>query len=336
MLSFIRKRFWPGDPEMAQDLRDAASIEAQFKRILWLSDAPLFIDEELVARFFDAIVRPKYEHLGEEQTRESEAATKIEGKLGITGKTGLHLPAWLKPIKLEVEGKGEFGVDKEKTEKTGQVVQLKPIWNAERQLEELTRHYLAHHANKLIAGDTPVDPKDWPPGTKWYEANEEYYSSSPRPLAFLDLPPGVQIIPTAAEFANGKVCLLFMDLAQKLTGEEGGPKEKYPGVGGIPDEKTRADRKAYWASYTKFYDSRAAMEVIEKASSDNGRIEWIDFRLPLGTDGDTVHLHVCPRGKYSAGTFGYNFVRRANNHGARLVGTLKTKPDMNVLAIYEK
>ena len=321
---------------MSKDLRDEVSIEAQFQKILWLSDAPLFIDEDLVSRFFDAIVRPKYEHVGETETRDNETADKMAGKLGITGKAGLNLPAWLTPIKLGVEATGEIQVDREDKEKTGKVVQLKPIWNAERQLEELTRHYLAHHADKLIAGDTPIDAKGWPEKSKWYQGKEEYFSSVPRPLVFLDLPPGVQIIPTAAEFSNGKVCLLFLDLVAKLKVGDNGPMEKYPDTGGIPGDETRAERKAYWASYTAYYNSRAAMEVIEEASSDNGKIEWIDFRLPVSGDGDTIHLHICPKGKYSAGTFGYNFVRRANRHGARLVGTLKTEPDMNVLAIYDK
>lgn len=320
---------------MPADLRDPASIEAQFRTILWLSDAPLFIDEDLVARFFDAIVRPKYEHVGEKRSEENETTDQMSAKLGITGKAGLNLPAWLTPIKLSGELTGELAGERSEAKKVGTSLELKPIWNAERQLEELTRHYLAHHADKLIAGNRPIDATGWKPEAKWYQADEDYFSSIPRPLVFLDLPPGVQIIPTAAELQDGTICLLFQDLVQKLTKDVVGPIVKYPEAGGIPDDKTKQERKDYWASYAKHYGSRPAMEVIEAASA-KGKIEWIDFRLPIGQDGDTVHLHVCARGRYSAGTFGYNFVRRAHKHGARLVGTLKTEPDMNVLAIYEK
>ena len=34
--------------------------------------------------------------------------------------------------------------------------------------------------------------------------------------------------------------------------------------------------------------------------------------------------------------FGYNFVHCADKHGMRVVGTLKSEPDMNVLALYDK
>ena len=43
---------------------------------------------------------------------------------------------------------------------------------------------------------------------------------------------------------------------------------------------------------------------------------------------------VAPR--FSLGYFAYNFIKRGFKHGLRLVGTLKSEPDMNVLAIYEK
>jgi hypothetical protein len=98
----------------------------------------------------------------------------------------------------------------------------------------------------------------------------------------------------------------------------------------------RAERREYWASFDNRFDARKAMAVIEEAACENARISWIDFRLPLSEEGDTLHLHICANGKYDAGVFGYNFVTRGFKHGLRLVGTLKSEPDMNVLAIYEK
>ena len=85
-----------------------------------------------------------------------------------------------------------------------------------------------------------------------------------------------------------------------------------------------------------FFESKEAMLVIEDASTSHGRINWIDFRLPLSESGDTLHLHITPAGSTDAGVFGYNFVRRGYKHGIRLVGTLKAGLDMNVLAIYDR
>ena len=68
----------------------------------------------------------------------------------------------------------------------------------------------------------------------------------------------------------------------------------------------------------------------------HGRIRWIDYRVPLTKDGDTLHLHISPTETYDTGVFAYNFIKRGHKHGLRLVGTLKSEPDMNVLAIYDK
>ena len=78
------------------------------------------------------------------------------------------------------------------------------------------------------------------------------------------------------------------------------------------------------------------MSEIEKSGTKNGKIRWIDYRLPLNDEGDSLHLHVHPFEKYDTGDLAYNFVKRGFKHGIRIVGTLKSEPDMNVLAIYEK
>ena len=121
----------------------------------------------------------------------------------------------------------------------------------------------------------------------------------------------------------------------RLTAENGGPQRKYP-EGDFSDGDILRQKAAYWASFEKYYSSKQAMLVIEEASQQNGRIRWIDVRLPIGNSGETLHLHVVPAGGYDAGVFGYNFVRRAFKHGVRLVGSLKSEPDPNVMAIYDK
>lgn len=308
---------------------------AQLEALFWLADAPLFVDERLVERFFDAVVRPKYEHVAESNQRWDETEDKILSELGLKGSAGLKLPEWLKPIKLDVEAKGNIAGEQRRVKNTTVISQLKPIWNAERQLEELARHYLAHHRDRIVVGDAPLQCDNWPKEKKWYSAEASYFTRVPRALAFLDLPPSTKLIPVAAEFADGTISLLYEDLVGRLTRENGGPIRKYPDDS-RPLQEICEERKKYWASFQKYYASKDAMLVIEEASTKHGRIGWIDFRLPLNEEGTTLHLHIVPAGKADAGTFGYNFVRRAYKHGIRVVGTLKCEPDMNVMAIYEK
>ena len=101
-------------------------------------------------------------------------------------------------------------------------------------------------------------------------------------------------------------------------------------------EQLRAERKQYWQWFDKNYIATTAMLEIEKSATKNGRIRWIDYRLPLNDDGDLLHLHVHSFEKYDIGDLAYNFVKRGFKHGIRIVGTLKSEADMNVLAIYEK
>ena len=82
--------------------------------------------------------------------------------------------------------------------------------------------------------------------------------------------------------------------------------------------------------------AKLAPSIVEQAAKEHGRVRWIDFRLPLNKDGDTLHLHIYPAEKYDIGSFAYNFIQRGYKHGLRIVGTLKSEPDVNVLAIFEK
>jgi hypothetical protein len=78
------------------------------------------------------------------------------------------------------------------------------------------------------------------------------------------------------------------------------------------------------------------MELIEALASEHGRLSWIDFRVVLNSDGDSLHLHICPKGDYDTGVFAYNFIKRGFTHGIRLVGTVRSEPSLNVLAIFDK
>lgn len=305
----------------------------RLEKLFWLADAPLFIDEKQVERFFDAVVRPKYEHVLKTEERENETEEKLLGALGLEAKVGISLPEWLKPVKLEASAKGDLQTEEKALERTATVSQLKPIWNAERQLEELARHYLVRFRDRIILDDGPLDNPQSLDEKNWYDKKSRISEKMPRPILFLDFSPGTKILPMAAEFEDGSISLLYEDLASRLTTAGGGPIREFPDDSKDNYEETS---KAYWASFDQFFDSAKAMQVVEVASTTHGRINWIDFQLPLTKDGDMLHLHVTPAGSADAGVFGYNFVRRGFKHGIRLVGTLKAGVDMNVLAIYDR
>lgn len=304
----------------------------------WISDAPLFIDRDLVERFFDAVVRPTYEteSLSEGSQTEFSGKLKAVAEATATGKLAgpSWIPSWLFPVKAEATVKGGVEAEGQIGRTNSRVTQLKPIWNAERQLEDLTRHYFQFHPGRMIVNDRLLDNEEASDSWSLFSVDEQFFTEAPRALAFIDLPPRSKIVPTAAEFEDGTVALIYEDLVKRLTNEHGGPMRKYPS-----DAKDKDGRKAYWASFDKErspFSSRDAMVAIEVASKAHGRIRWIDFRVLYNSEGDTIHLHVVSSLKADAGVFGYNFVRRAHAHGVRLVGSLKSGPDLNVMAIYDK
>ena len=173
--------------------------------------------------------------------------------------------------------------------------------------------------------------------------DDSYIPASPRALVFLDLPPGTKFIPAALELTVGGTVLLFEDFAKVLataSGEAAAPE--YPG-----SESLLEERDAYWRWFADKFDEREigadrkALRLVEDAAKEH-RIEWIAYRVPVGRDDEGghgapfLHLHIAARGQYATGSFGYNLISRGFKHGVRLVGTLKSEPDMNVLAIFER
>jgi hypothetical protein len=177
-----------------------------------------------------------------------------------------------------------------------------------------------------------------------WQHNPEVVSKVPRALVFLDLPsyedtlrtdcPQTNLIPTAAEFEDGTIDPLFLKL-EKKNGERP-PTYPEPGEGYSTLEALNAARKEYWNWFRVNFSSTQAMRVLEQAASLHGRIRWVDYRAPLTHEGDSIHLHICPAGSYDTGIFAYNFIKRGFKHGMRIIGTLKSEPDINVLALYEK
>lgn len=281
--------------------------------LMWVKDAPLFIDKANLDRFYDAIVRPPFKEHAPQKIKISKSQKEdLEKKFG--GKTGLHIPAWLAPI---LSGSAEVSADVKSTNATGETTEteitLEPISTPHRQLEQLTVFYLLEQPHQLLAGGRDA-PLVW--------QKDGHCTKVPRALAFVDLPAATKFIPMAAEFGNGKFVTFFDKLVAK-SGER-------------PPKFEREKENEYWTWFSRNFDPGQCVDELEKASTEFGRIEWIDFRVPLNDRVDTMHIHLEAVGAYHTGTFAYRLIRRAVGHGIRLVGTLKDGPDVNVLALYEK
>lgn len=323
----------------------AASTSHSLGQLAWLADSPLYIDAERVAGFYDAVVRPERAEDAIVLQMTDERLDKIAGKFNVEGAGKVGGKAEVSPTALlgmlgavfpflqakaevsaELSAKiaGEVAGEQTNRGQSSRTVTLRPINTPQRQLEHLTLHYLVNLTDRLCLVSDPSS-------ANWREP--EFISAVPRALAFLDLPAGVKLIPTAAEFGNGEVVPLFRELLAK----NGERPEHYPEPAADKNDATlRAERKAYWSWFDQNFSATRAMEVVETASAAKGGIRWIDFRLPVSAEGDTLHLHITPAGKYDTGVFAYNFIKRGFKHGLRLVGTLKSEPDLNVLAIYDK
>lgn len=297
---------------MAEPLSNDTEITQRVREAwLWVKDSPLVIDDENIARFYDAIVRPAFKdgprtiRLTEEQSGEVQTSFMGTVRGGLSGLFGMFT--------AEAEGSAQRQKTRGRHEGSEQELVLEPISTSHRQLEQLIVYYSLLHPERLLVGDNAAV-------LEWHDRH--HAQSLPRALCLIDLPPGLRFIPMAAEFENGKVERLFQDLASKA---------------GLELPAYDRNRKAgYWLSLTELAEPARAAEVIEEASAEHGRIEWIDFRVVLDGTGRSVHLHLEARGRYFTGAFAYMVIRRVVGHGLRLVGTLKDGPDVNVLAIYEK
>lgn len=304
------------------------------KRLWWLADAPLFLDEELVASFYDAIVRPEFELHGKTVGTINEATTTL--LVGGSAEAELGLPSFLTTILPDAKVKGGGQIERTKADgsQTSSEYDWKIVQTAGRKLEELVAVYVGDKQfhDRLVFMDCPTSDVTTLAGNNLTlstlaQANDSF----PRSLVFLEVQPGAAIIPTMCEFSDGGLEPLYEKLIGKLwKDDENKPKYTDSSRGRTSDE-----RLTYWNAISERYNSRVAMEVLEEAVSEKRKLEWVDFRLRLNTAGETLHLHVCARGRYATGTFGYNFIRRGDRKGVRIVGSLKRGPDLNVLAIFE-
>lgn len=276
----------------------------------WLADAPMFIDEDQVHRFYDAVVRPESKEGKTRLQLNEESLLNLSGKLGLgaeasAGEVFGNLSHLFPSLTFKADG--ELVTDYTEESQESLTVEFHPIRNAERQLVQLALHYSVNLDDRIFfIQDT--SRQDW--------RSEESVSSIPRSLVFLNLPgkreaeekdqPTAKLIPTAAEFVDGEIDLVYKRLAEKLNGELPDYPEQADSY-----EELRAERQEYWRWFDERFSATQAMLAVEEAVSDKEeRISWIDYRVPLTDQGDTLHLHICPSGNYDTGVFAYNFIKR--------------------------
>ncbi|AEG49604.1 hypothetical protein Sphch_1927 [Sphingobium chlorophenolicum L-1] len=297
------------------------------KRLQWLLDAPLFIDEALTARLFDAVVRPSYEVQSREVGEVSETARRrlFGGEAEASYDLGLSFLTGALKLRGQVSGERET-TDTNTNSTTRTEIRVD---TAGRRLEEIVLVYLSNHPDRIVFIDADGSASTFDGRKLSLQDLEAAAEIPPRMLAFVDIPRGTPIIPMACECESGAIVQLYESyIAQQWPQEEERPT--YP-----PDQAGQNERRAYWSALAGRFSSRVGMEVIEAAGAD-GRFGWIDFRVPIGCAGDTLHLHLVPGGKYYTGVFAYNMVRRGCRQGIRMVGTLKAGIDLNVLAVFDR
>lgn len=335
MAGFFKRLF--GRRDRVVTGRQADADRLALSRLQWLLDAPLFVDEALVARLFDAVVRPEYDVQSRVVGTLNENARRRLSGGEIGGKAGFKLP-FLGHTDAEAKAKHER--ERKMTTSSSMQVTERAVQTPGRQLEEIAIVYLDSHPDRIVFMDGNGAATTFDGKSLDLQQLEAAASDPPRMLAFVDLAPETTILPMACELQTGENVLLFLRYIDRLWAD-GEAKPAYPKPG-LKDDELRTAWRSYWMALASRFQSRIAMEIVEQAAKESadahGRIGWIDFRVPIGGEGDAMHLHVVPDGKYHTGTFAYNFVRRANNVGVRIVGTLRAGmgTDMNVLAIFDK
>jgi hypothetical protein len=282
----------------------------------WLADAPVFVDSLQIGAFYDAVVGPAFKTVQLQVT----ASQTEQLEKSSCGSLGTGLPAlfpWLK---------GEASVTAQRTRSRGRqedrALVLVPVETAARQLVQLSLHYLVNQANRICA----VAQGSGLPG-------KDDISASPRMIAFIDVLPGAMFLPQAAELDDGRVITFFERLIEKLRRDVDDHPPDHPGPTSTAEGE--AQRDAHWKWYADRWNVDEAVKVIEEAIGAGGRPRWVDYRMTFSTD-EVLHLHVDAHGDYDTGVFAYNLLRRGQRYGLRIVGSLKSQPAVNVLAIYEK
>jgi hypothetical protein len=282
----------------------------------WLADSPLFIDSQQINAFYDAVVGPAFRTV---EVQISAGRTgQLEKSAGV--RLGAGLPALFPWLKLNADVDVGRVITSGRQEGSNIIVQ--PVESAARQLVELSLHYLVNQPGRIcvVGQKSPLPSPD-------------AIAASPRMIAFVDAAPGTRFLPQAAELNDGRVVTFFSPLVETLKRDGGTLPVRYPDS--TLTDAGKLQRDAYWNWFSDHWNTDKAVRVIEDVIGDGGRPRWIDYRTTLST-GETLHLHVIARGDYDTGVFAYNLISRGLRYGLRIVGSLKSQPALNVLAIYDK
>lgn len=297
------------------------------QRLQWLLDAPLFVDETLTARLFDAVVRPSYEVQSREVGEVTDTARRqlLGGEAEAGYNLGLSFLTGALKIRGQISGECETTRAKSKSTKQTEI----RVDTAGRRLEEIALVYLSYHPHRIVFIDADGSVVTFSGRQLSIQDLETAADEPPRMLAFVEVPPKTPIIPMACELEAGSIEQLYRSYIDTQWKDEQA-KPEYPSDGSHPNT-----RRKYWSQLASRFSSRVAMEIVEAAGA-KGKLGWIDFRMPIGENGDAMHLHLVPGGYYHTGVFAYNMVRRGYHQGLRFVGTLKAGMDLNVLAVFDR
>jgi hypothetical protein len=282
----------------------------------WLADAPMFIDSQQIDAFYDVVVGPAFRTVQLELSASHSEQLEKSSTASLSAGLSALFP-WLK-----VDAGLDISRTRSKGRQEGQAIVLQPIESAARQLVKLSLHYLLSQQERVcvVSGGPEIPAR-------------EDISASPRMLAFVDVPPGTRFLPQAAELDGGRVVTFFGPLIENLQREDGTLPAAYPDSSATDEGKRQRD--THWKWYTDRWNADKAVKVMEEAVGEGGRPRWVDYRMIYAT-GEVLQLHVIAHGDYDTGVFAFNMIRRGERYGLRIVGSLKSKPALNVLAIYEK
>lgn len=302
----------------------------------FLADSPLYIDDLLVSKLFDAIFRPEFEASSRtvtgsrsESTEDvleavlaAEASVPTIFKLAGTGKTAFKRSALITKSEAHLE---------------------LAVKSAERRLERLLTLYAYSYPDRVLWVKpnllTLSDLQEPQIEQTWDRIEQLLDVPKPRPLIVFELEKGTKLLPMFAERTTGQPIELYDKYLDELKTVDPAKRKLAPIY--PSDGESQKKQQEYWRFFDEVFDSRLAMRAVEGAGriKEEARIEWIDYRL-FGHEKNgkvvPIHLHLIPRGNYPAGTFAYQFIRRGFKYGLKIVGTLKKGYDINVLAIYER
>lgn len=300
---------------------------AALAKLWWLTDVSAFIDERLVDKLYNAIVRPEFILV---QSSEKSARThSLTSTAELEALAGMSIPAFLK-----IESKARAAAASTEALTSEAQVTKQYVHSPERRLQEIVSVFVRSHPERLLFDKPGRSSLTTFAGKSrsWVAAEALLDQPGPSPMLFIDLPPHVPILPFSGGSQSGKPVVLIDMIVERLRKQ----KKTIPNYPKNNDPDAAAKSRDYWNALVKGYENWTAMEVINEAFGAGERLEWIDFRMKLSTRDRPVHLHFKPAGTSPTGDFAYHLVRRGFKVGLRLVGQLKKGCCVNAMALYQR